>query len=298
MMTEELIKINKWQVKKTIGDRGDLTVTAAGDVADFHDYGNRVDIYSPDGRRKASLHITGSEDAEVTYHEDDANAGDSQLNVHYDFDEDSDSEPDIRLKGIAHYENKLYLTEYTSKSVLVFNTNGKHLQSIKMDVEDIEAVQVHNDRLFVSSCIEHGSVYYKDLSDTGADKTLFVEHSDSHPVEYPDSIAVNDIAVAILCCNYVQVYNPQGDHLVKLQDTRFSDDPPQGVVINKAGQIIVADHDNNCLVIFDTNGQVVKRFDSLLYDPQYLALSPSNTIWVGYRDRHKTVCEFKYTQSM
>jgi hypothetical protein len=201
--------------------------------------------------------------------------------------------------GVAHYNQRLLLTDWTSRGALVYNLAGKHEQTLKLDVENIFGVTVYRDRMYVTSFTKRGAVYYVDLNTNtnSINKVLFVQHTDTHPMKFPIFIAADDKIVVVSCADYLQVYDVTGKHLATLKDsTGYYSFYPYGVVIDKAGHIIVADFNNKHLVIFNSNGDVIARLSTDNVKPVSLALSPTCTLWMGVRKENDkyALLEYKY----
>jgi WD40 repeat protein len=200
--------------------------------------------------------------------------------------------------GVANHNQRLLLTE--SRGVLVYNMTGKHEQTLKLDVEEIDGNAVYRDRMYVTSYTERGAVYYVDLNynTNSINKVLFVQHTDTHPLRDPGYIAADDRIVVVSCWlqGYLQVYDVTGEHLATLEDsTGCNSFRPHGVVIDEAGRIIVGDINNKCLVIFSSNGDVIARLSADNMEPLSLALSPTGTLWVGGLEKDKyALLEYEY----
>ena len=73
---------------------------------------------------------------------------------------------------------------------------------------------------------------------------------------------------------------------------------PRGIVTDDLSQIIVADFNNDCLHILDTNGHLLKCVDDCgLVEPNGLSLDSEGKLWVGL-EKTGEIKVIEYLQNM
>eukprot|EP00919_Chromeraceae_sp_WS-2016_P070940 GHVR01168104.1.p1 GENE.GHVR01168104.1~~GHVR01168104.1.p1 ORF type:complete len:169 (+),score=22.51 GHVR01168104.1:731-1237(+) len=168
-----------------------------------------------------------------------------------------------------------------------------------MGVTNICGITVHCNTMYVTSWADEGSVYYKSLeeADSSEGANILVSHTETHPLLYPDGIAVSHDIIAVCCTNgpYIQIYNKQGHPLTTITDStggrRFK---PWGLTLDTHQHILVCDHNNQAIKVYNTEGSILKTIKTDHEKPGSLCLSPKETLWVGYYDDSNTVCEYQY----
>lgn len=163
---------------------------------------------------------------------------------------------------IANKEQSIYLLDFTTGKISVYNATLEHQRVIETGLEkSIIGFGIHKNKMYISSSSEH-CIYAMSLDDPSSLQTFAIHQEMKHPrfMTCNKSMLVVSCAGGLEGSNNVLAFDHTGHHLFTYgghpggpKDGQL--DGPAGLAIEDANHIFVADVNNKRIVILDDSGK-------------------------------------------
>jgi hypothetical protein len=208
---------------------------------------------------------------------------------------------DTMASGVACTQEHVYITDFKTKAVLVFDYRGQHIKSIPVKINLYGFVALCGANMYVTSQGDN-KVYKLKLPD-GDNKIVFLPQSEW--VDLPWNVAANSTRVAVSSDekHTVHVFDSAGKlKFIYGECGNGGAGPgqlnsPQAVALDPVGRVIIADYANNRICILSSNGKHL--WDIMLEPdnpstPRALCINNNGDIVVGCSTSH-TIATYKYS---
>ncbi len=190
-----------------------------------------------------------------------------------------------RPMHISYHDNTLYIPEYGSDNILKINDGQKTTLSISDSLDAPAGVDISGDEIVIADFYKHRVLFY----DGKEWKSIGKKGKANGEFHYPTDVQLfNDkIIVADAYNHRVQIFDKSGSHLTTVGHLEGMNAATGIFVTDK--QIYTTDFENNRVLIFDWEGNVMQTLTENIQKPTDILVHENNLYVINYKGKSMNV---------